>query len=404
MYQDNQPVITGIALATPIGNSPSLFFENALNGKSGIKKINTFNVDNFKTQIGGIVENIEVEKPHFLSDKVTHLALYVTRELLKSENILNKLNKDKVGIIVGTAEGPAFKKIEFVEKTIKNPKYSSFYTIPASMINVIASYLSIDTGFRGTNLTVSTTCSSSSNAILTAEALVKSGVLDGCLVVGVECPLNPIHFQNWDRMRILSRSNKEPEKACKPFSLNRDGTVFSEAAGAIFIERYGDAKKRDVPIHASIAGCGASSNSDDLLKPSIEGQVLCMQNALANSRLNIDDIDYIHAHGNGTIFNDLMETETIKEVFKERAYDIPVSTIKSMIGHTAGACGIVSVITTVLSMKSSRVIPTINYEEPDPECDLNYVPNKAIEHKINRAVVNAFGFGGSNVSIVLGKV
>jgi len=271
------------------------------------------------------------------------------------------------------------------------------------MINAGAAALSIRFGLHGQVFTVDAACASSTHAIGTAALLIKSGLQTIVVTGGTDATLNPVVLEGWAALRVLSECNDDPEHACKPFSRNRDGFVLGEGAGILVLESASSARARGVPILAEVLGYGVSSDAHHLTAPSEDGQVEAMEGALASAGLGPEAIDHINAHGTGTPLNDRIETSAIKKVFGSRAASIPVVSIKGAIGHLLGAAGAVETIASVLSAMNDCVPPTRNYQEPDPDCDLDYVPEAARAIPVRTVLSNSFAFGGSNACIVIGK-
>ena len=262
----------------------------------------------------------------------------------------------------------------------------------------------IQFGFKGISYVLATACSSGTNAIGEAFKKIKNGYAEIMIAGGTDAPISPAGFSAWDKLRALSRKNDDPQKAVKPFSKNRDGLVIGEGAGIVVLETLENALNRQAKIYGEITGYGTSSDASHITYPNHEQEVKAIHNAFEDAGIVSDDIDYISAHGTATQANDKVETESIKSVFGERAYSIPMSSIKPVIGHTFGASGAIELITCILAMEKGMVPPTINYEIPDPDCDLDYVPNVARKVSVETAMSNSFGFGGANAILIVSKV
>ncbi|MGH9831123.1 MAG: beta-ketoacyl-[acyl-carrier-protein] synthase family protein, partial [Blastocatellia bacterium] len=309
------------------------------------------------------------------------------------------------GVIIGTGFGGQRSIEEFCSAFFSNGQgRRSAIAIPKSMYNASSSNVAIRFKTRGPNLTVSTACSSGANAIGQAAQLIRYGHADRAIAGGADAPITPVVMDAWKEMRVLSTKNERPERACKPFSANRDGFVLAEGAGVVILEPLDEAVARGAHIYAEILGYGSTADASHITFPDPEGEGYAISRALKDAGVAPEKVGYINAHGTATKLNDASETEAIKRVFKERAYEIPVSSTKSMIGHAMGAAGAIEFIVAVLAIDHGMIPPTINYEERDPQCDLDYVTEGARTFKCNGAgriaVSNSFGFGGNNAVLV----
>ncbi len=399
-------VVTGIGIITPIGIGVDAFWESAIHGKSGISMISRFNVEGYPTKIAGEIKNFHPEKymPDDLANalcRYSQLGLAAAQMAVRDANLkLSSLNKDKVGISIGVG---AETLLYYDEKTaIENNNYTLRTKPPLenrNIANVISDYFH----FSGQNLVVATACSSGNQAIGVARDMIKSGQADIVLTGGVEAPIFPLNLAAFCSLRIMSKRNDQPTKASRPFDKDRDGFVMGEGAGILVLEREEKACERGAHIYGEIAGYGATSDAFHMTMPSQDRMQICkaMSLAIEDAQLDISNIDYINAHGTSTIANDRGETKAIKTVFENNAYEIPISSTKSMTGHLMGAAGAVELITCILALQEGVIPPTINLEHADPECDLDYVTNGARKKELNAVLSNSFGFGGNNSTLVI---
>jgi len=404
-------VVTGIGLVTPIGNDVKTTWENLINGVCGVGKISYFDTSSFDTQIGAEVKNFNLENIHPKEkrkmDLFVQFALKATEEAIKDSGIdLEKEEKDRIGVIVGAGIGGLRIIEQQHEILLKNgPNRVSPFLIPMLIPDIAAGHISIQYGFKGVNFCTVSACASGAHALAIALNLIRNGIVDVIIAGGTESCITPLGLAGFCSMKALSTRNDEPEKASRPFDKERDGFVMGEGAGIVILESLEHAKKRGAKIYCEFIGAGMSCDAYHITAPDPDGYgaYLSMKYALEDAGINPDEVDYINAHGTSTPLNDKSETFAIKKVLGEKAYKTPVSSIKSMIGHLLGAAGAVEFISTCLTIKEGIIPPTINYEYPDPECDLDYVPNIAREVNVKIAISNSFGFGGHNVCLVLKK-
>jgi 3-oxoacyl-[acyl-carrier-protein] synthase II len=338
-------------------------------------------------------------------DRVSQMAIAATQMATREAGLTNgQLDSYDVGVILGTGFGGQGSMEEYYGAYYSNGKARrSAIAIPKSMYNASSSNIAIRFKTRGPNITISTACSSGANAIGQAFHLIRYGHADRMIAGGVDAPVTPVVMDAWKEMRVLSTKNEQPERACKPFSANRDGFVLAEAAGIVVLEALESALERGAPIYAEVLGYGSTSDAAHITFPDPDGESHAITRALRDAGVRAEEIDYVNAHGTATKLNDASETEAIKRVFGSRAYEIPVSSVKSMLGHSMGAAGAVEFIATVLAIKEKVIPPTINYEESDPQCDLDYVTDGARVMKaapLRTAISNSFGFGGNNAVLV----
>ena len=403
-------VITGLGVISPVGNDVETFWENIKSGKSGVGKITKFDATNFPVQIAAEVKDFDPLK-YFDKrearrlDPFIQFAVAAAEEAVKSAGLEDEsIDKERVGVLIGSGIG-GIQTIEEQHEILlkKGPRRVSPYCVPMEIINMASGVVSMRFGFKGPNISVVTACATGTHAIGEAFRTIAYGDADVMVAGGAESCITPLAVAGFAAARALSTRNDEPEKASRPFEKNRDGFVMGEGAGIVVLEEYEHAKRRGAPIFAEIVGYGTSGDAYHMTAPAPQGEgaARAMRNALRDAGISPEDIDYINAHGTSTKFNDLYETMAIKSVFKEHAYKVKISSIKSMIGHLLGAAGGVEVISSVLTLKTGIIPPTINYEEPDPECDLDYTPNKAVEADVKYVLKNSFGFGGTNACLVL---
>ena len=407
--RDNARVfISGMGVISPNGANLTEYWDHTKEGISGIRKIDFFNTEQNRIKIAGFIQNFsQIEFNHncskLLYDKVSILTKIAADEALGNAGIqLEEISNLNMGVILGVAMG-GMQSLEkcyqdfFIEKT--GIIADAFI---ASMPNTPSSLLAMEYGIRGLNYTINTACSSSAAAIGLASFLIQRGVIDLCLAGGAEAPLTSATLKNFEKLKVLnSKSNEQPEYSSRPFSKDRSGFVLSEGAGVLLLESEENLEKRNGKKEAEIIGYGASNDAFHIVAPDIQGQLIATSSALENACIQPEQVDYIHAHGTGTKKNDFVETQVIKSIYGQRAYDIPISSVKSMIGHTLGASAVLSVICTVQGLKHNFLPPTINLDVSDPECDLDYIPNLGRESKARVAMIHSFGFGGNNHVIAL---
>jgi 3-oxoacyl-[acyl-carrier-protein] synthase II len=406
-------VITGLGVVSPAGSSLEKFWENITSGKSAVSKITKFDVTDFPVQIAAEVKDFNPldyfdKKEIRRTDPFIQFAMGAAVQAVKSAGLEDSnINPERVGVLIGSGIG-GLHTVEAQHSILleKGPKRVSPYCVPMEIINMASGLVSIRFGFKGPNISVVTACATGTHAIGEAYRIIQYGDADVMIAGGAESCITPLSVAGFAAARALSTRNDEPEKASRPFEKNRDGFVMGEGAGIVVLEEYEHAKKRGAEILAEVVGYGTSGDAYHMTAPAPggEGAARAIRNALKDAGVSPEDIDYINAHGTSTKFNDLYETMAIKSVFGDHAYKLKVSSIKSMIGHLLGAAGGVEVISSVMTLKTGIIPPTINYEEPDPECDLDYVPNEAIEMEVKYVLKNSFGFGGTNACLVLKKV
>jgi 3-oxoacyl-[acyl-carrier-protein] synthase II len=397
-------VITGLGPLTSVGIGKDTFWEALVSGKSGIRRISTFDTTHLKSHIAGEIRGFDPvefidKKEAATMDRVCHFSIAAAELAVRDSGI--QLGKE-AGIVVGTGLGGI--TTDDVQHEIYHTKGHRFVrplTIPMSMYNASACHISQRFGVKGPGFTLSTACSSGTHAIGEASRLIKDGYTDVVVTGGSEATLSPGIFSAWCALRVLSRRNDTPEQACRPYSKDRDGIVLGEGAGFVILEELTHALKRNARVYAEIIGYGSSYDATHVTAPDVHGQAMAVEKAIREAEIDPKAVDYINAHGTGTTLNDKAETETAKMIFGQRAYSIPMTSIKPQIGHTLGASGALGLIASCLSLRDNLIPATINYTEPDPECDLDYVPNTPRRAKLNIVMSNAFGFGGNNGVLLL---
>ena len=405
-------VITGLGVLAPNGNNVNEYWSSLVNGKSGISPITYFDSSNHRVKIAGELRGFNPEKvldPTELRklDPFSTYALFATNEaVLMSGLDSEKLDLDRVGVTIGTGVG-GIQTLEEQHSNIENKgaRRVSPQFVPKMISNIAGGHLSIRWGFRGPNQTVTSACASATDAIGMAMRLIISGDADVMITGGTEASITPLTIAGFANMKALSQNNDNPEEASRPFELSRDGFVLGEGSGMLVIEKESHAINRGANILAELAGYGATDDAFHITQPSIGGigALKAMERAILDAKLNLDDIDYINAHGTSTPFNDKNESAAIKSLFKEHSKSLKVSSTKSMTGHLLGAAGGIEAVASVKTIMEQVVPPTINYIDPDPECALDYVPNISQKHNINSILSNTFGFGGHNAVICIRK-
>ncbi|MEK6532190.1 MAG: beta-ketoacyl-ACP synthase II [Deltaproteobacteria bacterium] len=402
-------VVTGLGMVCPLGTGVDRSWEACKKGLSGIRAITRFDAAGFPVRIAGevpdysyadTIEKKEVKKMDlFIQYAVTASVMAYNDSGFK----ITEENADRVGVYVGAGIGglPAIEHWHNVLKE-KGPDRITPFFIPMVIINLASGQISIKLGAQGPNSCAVTACATGTHSIGDAFRLIQTGAADAMLAGGTESTITPLCVAGFNAMTALSKRNDEPARASRPFDRDRDGFVIGEGAGILFLEELGSARKRGARIYAEVAGYGLNSDAFHMTTPSPEGlgAQKCMTIALKDAGLNPEDIGYINAHGTSTHYNDLYETMAIKKAFGGHAKKLAVSSTKSMTGHLLGAAGGVEAVFSVLAIKDGVLPPTINYDTPDPECDLDYVPNVARDANIKAAMSNSFGFGGTNAVIV----
>ena len=413
MTQLKRVVVTGLGALTPIGNNVSEYWANLLSGQSGAAPITHFDASNFKTRFACEVKNFNVtdyidRKEARKQDPYTQYAVVATSEAMQDSNIdLDTIDLDRAGVIWGSGIGGIktfYDEVSAFAKGDGTPRFNPFF-IPKMISDIAAGVISIKYGFRGPNFTTVSACASSSNAIIDSFNYIRLGKADIIITGGSEASVNEAGLGGFNAIKALSTRNESPDKASRPFDKDRDGFVLGEGAGTLILEEYEHAVKRGAKIYAEVIGGGLSADAHHITAPHPEGlgAKKVMQNALEDAQMKPEDIDYINVHGTSTPLGDVSEVKAIKEVYGEHAFNLNISSTKSMTGHLLGAAGAVEAIASILALQKNIVPPTINNENIDEQLDakLNFTLNKAEKRNVNAVMSNTFGFGGHNASIIL---
>lgn len=409
---ERRVVITGIGALTPVGKSAPDFWNGLVSGTSGVRNIEHFDTTNFQTKFAAQIENYNSEdyferKDGRRLDLVAQYALVATKEAVEDSGLdLEAIDKDRVAVIVGTGIGGMQ---TFYDQAVslheRGPRGVSPFFIPMLIPDIVAGQISIRYGFRGPNFATVSACATGSHNIGTAYDMIRYGQADFAVTGGSEAPVTQIGVAGFNSMKAMSTRNDDPTAASRPFDKDRDGFVLGEGSGIFILEELESAKARGARIYGEIVGYGYSADAYHITAPDPEGGgvYLAMTNALKASGIKPEDIDHINMHGTSTPLGDIAETNSIKKVFGDHAYKINLNSTKSMHGHTLGAAGAIESVAALLAIYHDLVPPTVNQDTPDPECDLNYTPNKPEAREIKYAMNNAFGFGGHNSSLVFKK-
>ena len=407
---EHRVAVTGLGVVTPIGTSTEAFWNALMEGRSGVGRITTFDPSAYDCQIAA--EVVDFDPATYLdrkevrrNDRNVHFAVAAARQALDDARLsVTPQIRDDVGVIIGTGTGGAMTwEAQHQLLLERGPGRVSPFFVPMMMHNSASGIVSMLTGARGPNFSVASACATGGNAIGEAMRKIQRGDALAMICGGTEAAITPLSLAGFTTEKALSTRNDAPAKAVRPFDLHRDGFVMGEGAGVVVLEAWEHAERRGARIHAELVGYGASADAFHITQPDPEGNgaALAMRRALKDARLDPHEIGYINAHGTSTEYNDKFETFAIKRVFGEAAKRVPVSSTKSMTGHLLGAAGGVELIASVLAVARGMLPPTINYETPDPACDLDYVPNKARPAQIATAMSNGFGFGGHNSILIV---
>ncbi len=408
----NRVVVTGMGILSPVGLTVEDFWSALLRGDSGIEAITRFDTTGFTSQIAGEVKGFD-PSTHLNPKEGRRFDLFVQYAAVAADQAvedagfdLHVLDKRRAGVVVSSGIGgiATFEKQHSILLKRGPGKVSPFF-IPMMISDMAPGQISIRFGFKGPNYATVSACSSSAHAIGNAFRILQRGDADVMITGGAEATITPMAVAGFCSMQALSTRNQEPHRASRPFDAQRDGFIVGEGAGIVVLETLKHAQARGASIHGEILGCAFTADAYHITAPvpGGEGAAQAMKLALEDAGLGPQDVDYINAHGTSTQLNDKFETAAIKTAFGEYAYKLPISSTKSRVGHLLGAAAGVEIIATLLSIRDAIVHPTVNYEHPDPECDLDYVPNEPRKHTINVAISNSFGFGGHNVSLVVRK-
>ena len=405
-------VITGLGSVAPNGNHVDEYWANLISGVSGIGPITYFDSSNHRVKIAGQLTDFDPEtvldaKEIRKLDPFSVYALVATHEAIKMSGLdNNQFNPDRVGVTIGTGVG-GIQTLEDQQRVIdqKGARRVSPQFVPKMIANIAGGHLSMRWNLKGPNQTVTSACASATDAIGMAMRLILAGDADAMVTGGTEASITGLTIAGFANMRALSQSNENPTSASRPFDMDRNGFVLGEGSGMIVIETESHAKKRGANILAELAGYGSTDDAFHITQPSEGGigALKAMERAVKDANLNLEDIDYINAHGTSTPFNDKNESAAISHLFKDHSKKLKVSSTKSMTGHLLGAAGGIEAVASVKTIMHQMIAPTINYDTPDPECNLNYVPNTALDSKVNAVLSNTFGFGGHNAVICIRK-
>ncbi|MBA7660663.1 3-oxoacyl-[acyl-carrier-protein] synthase 2 [subsurface metagenome] len=406
---DNRVVVTGMGVVCPLGLNAAATWEALVAGKSGVDRITLFDTKGFETKIAGEVKGFEPTnymnpKDARRNDRFSQMAVAASLEATKQAGLkIDDANKDDIGIIIGSGIGGLTTLFEQTRVLLdKGADRVSPFLIPMMMPNIASAQASIVLGAKGPNLCTTSACSSGSDAVGSAYETIKRGDAKAMITGGSEAIINPVGISAFNALKAISTRNDEPQLASRPFDAERDGFVIGEGAGILILESLAYAKERGAKILAEMMAYGTSADAYHITAPleTGEGAAMAVQRALDKAGLKPDEVDYINAHGTSTLLNDKMETRAIKRVFGERAYKIPISSTKSMMGHLVGSAGAVEAAICIMAIRSGVIPPTINLTHPDPECDLDYVPNVARQARVTTALSNSFGFGGHNSVLI----
>jgi 3-oxoacyl-[acyl-carrier-protein] synthase II len=405
-------VVTGLDLITPLGNDVDSAWSALKNGQSGINAIEHFDTSEFSTQFGGSIKNFDctdymLAKEARRMDVFMHYGVAAGVQAFQDSGLEDSsLNLERAGVAIGSGIG-GISSIEENALLIRDsgPRKVSPFFVPGSIINMIGGSLSIRFGLQGPNIAVTTACTTGTHNIGLAANMISANQADVMLAGGAEGATTPVGLGGFCAARALSKRNDDPQKASRPWDKDRDGFVLSDGAGVMVLEEYEHARARGATIYAELTGFGMSGDAYHMTSPSEggTGAALCMRNALLSANMNPEDVDYVNAHGTSTIAGDVAETHAIKLVFGDHAKKLSVGSSKSMIGHLLGASGAVEAVISVLSLRDQVVSPTINLDNPDEACDLDYVPHDSRDQELNVVLSNSFGFGGTNGSLIFSK-
>ena len=402
-------VITGIGMINAVGLNRKESFNNIIAGKTGVDRITHFNPEGFASQVAGEVKGFDPKtimnpKEVKKADRFIQLGLAAAKEAM-ADSGLEEYDSNRFGISAASGIGglPVIEKASVIVET-RGPRRISPFFIPSALVNMLGGFVSIEYKLKGPNLASVTACAAGTHAITEAFKTIKAGMADKMMVVAGEACISPVGVGGFSAMKALSTRNDEPQKASRPFDAKRDGFVMGEGGACLILEKYEDAVARGAKIYAEIVGIGESGDANHITTPAPGGEGALRAMKMAYEMAGKPKIDYINAHGTSTKYNDLYETMAIKALFGSKEKCPPVSSTKGATGHCLGAAGTIEAVITLMAMDKNIMPPTINYEEPDSECDLDYVPNKAREAEINVAMSNSFGFGGTNGVVIFKKV
>jgi 3-oxoacyl-[acyl-carrier-protein] synthase II len=406
---ERRVVVTGLGMITPLGIGTAVSWAALKAGKSGIRGITHFDASAFPTRIAGEVEGFDPEdylepKEVKKMDRFIHFAIGAARMAVDDSGLeITDENAERTGVIVGAGIGglPAIERYHSAYLQ-KGPRRITPFFIPMLIINLAAGQISMKLGAKGPNSSVVTACATGSHCIGDSYRAIQRGDADAMIAGGAEASITPLGIGGFNAMKALSRRNDEPERASRPYDIDRDGFVMGEGAGIVILEELGAALKRGARVYAEVVGYGMTSDAYHMTTPAPEGEgaARCMRVTLKDAGVQPEAVDYINAHGTSTKYGDELETMAVKGVFGRHAYELCMTSTKSMTGHMLGAAGGVEAIVSILAVREGVIPPTINLENPDPECDLDYVPNEARQREVRYAMSNSFGFGGTNACLL----
>ena len=411
--QGRRVAVTGVGVVSALGLSRDEYWNNLVNGRSGIRRISRFDASQHTSQIAGEIaewdpspwlERAQIQR----SDRFCQFGLVAAIEAVRDSGLdFDREDRTRAGVVIGTGIG-GLGEMEAEHRRLieRGPRRVRPFLVPKLMANAASGQVSIHFGIYGPNTTVVTACAASTHSLGMAFHMLRNGMADIIFAGGTEAAITPLGLAGFCAARALSTRNDEPEKASRPFDAGRDGFVMAEGAGVVILEEMEHARNRGAHIYAEFRGFGMSGDAMHLTQPNPDGRgaAQAMKEALADARMSPDEIDYVNAHGTSTPLNDAMETRACKTVFGEGACKVPVSSTKSMIGHALGGSGGLEMVALAMTVDQQVMHPTVNQETPDPECDLDYVPNEARQGNIAAAMSNSFGFGGHNASIIIARV
>jgi beta-ketoacyl-acyl-carrier-protein synthase II len=403
-------VITGLGVVAATGRDVRSFFDNLVHARSGIRRITQFDPSSLSVQIAAEVPDYRStdyfpQKQLDFIDRFCEFGLVAAREAMQSSGLqIQEEERTRFGVAMGSGIGGAntlesgFYNLYAKQATRLHP-----FTIPKMMHNAAASQICMEFSAQGPSLATSTACSSAGHAIGEAFHFIKFGLADLMLAGGSDAPITYGMIRSWESVRVLALGDGDPSRACRPFSADREGLVMGEGAGVLVLEELGHARRRGAKIYAELAGYGTTSDASHITQPSVDGPVRAIRMALEEAGVEPEEVDYVNAHGTGTRLNDVTETQVLKAALKEHARKVAISSTKSMHGHAMGATGAIELVASVMALEEGLVPPTANYTKPDPECDLDYVPNQAREARPRVALSDSFAFGGLNAVLVVRK-
>jgi 3-oxoacyl-[acyl-carrier-protein] synthase II len=405
-------VVTGFGAISPVGNTAKETWDALVAGQSGVAPITQFDASNLKTRFAGEVKGFDPvaefgAREARRMDRITAFGLTAAREALTHSGLeVTPENAPRIGAVIGTGIGGVGTLVSAAYEAVeRGEEWTSPHLVPMILPDTTPGKIAIEFGVRGPNMSIATACASSTNALGEAAAMIRRGDADAVIAGGAEAGIVKLVIAGFSNMGALSQRNDDPPRASRPFDRDRDGFVPGEGAAILILESAEHAAARGATIYAELLGYGASADAYHITAPleNGEGAILAMEHALAEAGISPSQVDYLNAHGTSTTLNDRSETLAIKHVFGPAAYDVAISSTKSMHGHLMGAAGALEALACIMAIQTNCMPPTINYETPDPELDLDYVPNQAREREVNIAMSNSFGFGGHNACLVLGK-